>query len=121
MCFRTICDSVLVDNIVVDTKNHSNFCACNFTKIIECDITYEAKVTSHHLLQSNYTLLHKLMPTPTGMNLTLVRQLLLHQDLMKIFKKIQESRQKTLVTVHHDVGKIHRDVERVKQDGEHRW
>ncbi|XP_036261996.1 uncharacterized protein LOC118701477 [Molothrus ater] len=121
-CFRTICDSVLVDNIVVDTKNHSNFCACNFTKITGCDIAYEAKVTSHHLLQSNYTLLHKLMPTPIGMNFTLVRQLMLHQDLIRILEKIKESGQKTLVTVHHhDVGKIHRVIERVKQDGEHRW
>ncbi|XP_058678406.1 uncharacterized protein LOC131570082 isoform X2 [Ammospiza caudacuta] len=56
--------------------------------------------------------LMKLMPTPIGMNLTLVRQLLLHQDLIDILKKIKESGQKTLVTVHHNVRQIHRVMER---------
>uniref|UniRef100_A0A8D2M1W2 Ig-like domain-containing protein n=1 Tax=Zonotrichia albicollis TaxID=44394 RepID=A0A8D2M1W2_ZONAL len=41
----------------------------------------EAPVTSHYLWQSNYTLIHKLMSTPIEMNLTLVRKLLLHQNL----------------------------------------
>lgn len=91
-CFRTTCDSVLVENVVVDTKkNHSNFCACNFTKISGYDFSYEAPVTSHYLLQSNYTLIHKLVPTPIGMDLTLVKQLLLHQDLVGILEKIKEN------------------------------
>ncbi|XP_064591958.1 uncharacterized protein LOC135459657 [Zonotrichia leucophrys gambelii] len=120
-CFRTTCDSVFVEDVVVDTKNHSNFCACNFTEIVGCDFFYKAPVTSHYLLQSNYTLIQKLMPTPIGMNPTLVRQLLLHQDLVDILEKIKENEQKTLVTVHHNVRQIHRVMERVKQDAEHRW
>ncbi|XP_053789840.1 uncharacterized protein LOC128783219 [Vidua chalybeata] len=120
-CFRTTCDTVFIESTVVDTKNHSNFCACNFTKIAGCDFSFVAPVTSHELLESNLTLIHKLLPTPIGMNLTLVKQLLLHQDLIEILGKIKENGQKTLVTVHHDVQEIHRVVERVKSDAVHRW
>lgn len=110
-CFRTICDTVFVENTVVDTKNHSNFCACNFTKITGCDFSYKALLTSHYLLQSNYTLIHKLSPTPIGMNLTLVKQLLLHQDLIEILEKIKKNGQKPLITVHHNVKEIHCVIE----------
>lgn len=99
----------------MDTRNHSNFCACNFTRIVGCDFSYVAPVTSHQLLQSNYTLIHKLIPTPIGMNLTLVKQLLLHQDLAEILGKIKKDGQKTLVTVHHNVKQIHRVMGKSKE------
>lgn len=120
-CLRTACDKVFIENLVVDTKNNSNFCVCNFTKITGCDFSYLAPVTSYHLLQSNYTLIHQLLPTPIGMNLTLVKQLLLHQDLIEILEKIKKNGQKTLVTLHHNVKEIHHVLERVKKDAEHGW
>lgn len=119
-CFRAICDFVFVENVVVHTKNHSNFCACNFTKISGCDFSYEAPVTSHYPLQSNYTLIHKLMPTPVGMDLTLVRQLLPHRDSAEILEKMKKKGQKALVSVHHNVRQIHRVMDRVDKDAEHR-
>ncbi|XP_069631692.1 uncharacterized protein [Haliaeetus albicilla] len=121
VCLRTVCDSLSVDEVVVETKNHSNFCVCNFTKIVGCDFSYLAPVTSHQLLQSNYMLIHELLPIPIGMNLTLVKQLLQHKDLVEILEKIRENGQKTLITVHHDVKEIHRVLERVQKDAEHRW
>ncbi|XP_055654992.1 uncharacterized protein LOC129784051 [Falco peregrinus] len=51
-------------------------------------------------------------PVPTGMNLTLVKQLLQHQDLIKILEKVRENEQKTLITVHHNVEEIHRVLRR---------
>ncbi|XP_063277375.1 uncharacterized protein LOC134563397 [Prinia subflava] len=121
VCLRTICDSVFVEGVEIGVKNHSNLCVCNFTKIEGCDFSYIAPVTSHYLLQTNYTLIHKLFPTPIGMNLTLVKQLLLHRDLNNILNKIREDGQRTLVTVYHNVEKIHRVLERVKKDAEHKW
>uniref|UniRef100_A0A8D2P6W1 Envelope glycoprotein n=1 Tax=Zosterops lateralis melanops TaxID=1220523 RepID=A0A8D2P6W1_ZOSLA len=120
-CFRTVCNAVVVENVMVDTKNHSNFCVCNFTTITGCDFSYKAPVTSYHLLQSNFTLIHQIMPVPIGMNLTLVKQLLLHQDLIEILEKIKKNGQKTLVTVHHDMKEIHHVMERMKKDAEYRW
>lgn len=55
------------------------------------------------------------------MNLTLVKQLLKHQDLIKILKGIQEDGEKTLITVHHDTKEINRVLQRVKQDTDHSW
>lgn len=69
-CLRTACDKVFIENLVVDTKTHSNFCVCNFTKSTGCDFSYLAPLTSYCILQSNYTLIHQLLPTPTGINLT---------------------------------------------------
>lgn len=76
-CMRTVCDSILADNITVATNNHSNI--CNFTESIACDFSYAAPVTTQ-LLQSDYELIHNL-PTPMGMDLTLLKKLLRHDDL----------------------------------------
>ena len=118
VCLRTVCEFLTVDKVIVETKNYSNLCIYNFTKIIECDFSYLAPVMSHQLLQSNYTLIHNLQPTPIGMNLTLVKQLLQHKDLVKILEKVWENGQKNppkLITVHHNVEEIHRVLERAKR------
>lgn len=64
---------------------------------------------------------HKLSPALIGMNLTLVRQLMDHQDLAKILKEVQENGQKTLVTVYHDIKEISKVLQRVKQETNHHW
>uniref|UniRef100_A0A8C3V036 Uncharacterized protein n=1 Tax=Catharus ustulatus TaxID=91951 RepID=A0A8C3V036_CATUS len=120
-CLRTACDSIYVENLVISTKNHSNFCVCNFTKITGCDFSFVAPVISHHLLQSNYTLISHLLPTPIGMNISLVKQLLLHQDLIGILERTKRNGQKTLITVFHNVKEIHHVLERVKRVAEYRW
>ena len=117
---RTACTFVRIDNDNIPV-NHSNVCICNFVKITGCDFTYLAPVVSHQLIKANYTIYHKLSPTPIGMNLTLVRQLIKHQDLMDILKKAQKSGKKTLITVHHDMGEISRVLLRVGQNASHYW
>uniref|UniRef100_A0A8B9BUJ2 Uncharacterized protein n=1 Tax=Anser brachyrhynchus TaxID=132585 RepID=A0A8B9BUJ2_9AVES len=123
VCLRTACAFVEVDkeNITLPSKNHSNFCICNFVRIFGCDFLYMAPVVSHQLIKSNNTMYHKLLPTPIGMSLTLVKQLVKHQDLIKILKGIQENGEKTLITVHHDTKEISRVLQRVKQDTNHNW
>ncbi|KAK4820842.1 hypothetical protein QYF61_007816, partial [Mycteria americana] len=86
-----------------------------------CDFNYSAPVTTHQLLQANYTLYQDLLPTRIGMNLTLVRKLLQHDDLNQLLERIRNNGHKTLVTVHHDAEEIHRVLEQVKQDGGHYW
>uniref|UniRef100_A0A8D2M0Y0 Uncharacterized protein n=1 Tax=Zonotrichia albicollis TaxID=44394 RepID=A0A8D2M0Y0_ZONAL len=85
VCLRTACDAVKIDSndVVLSSRNHSNFCICNFVKIIGCDFSYLAPVTSHQMIQANYTMYHRLPPTPIGMNLTLVKQLIKHQGLLE--------------------------------------
>ena len=89
--------------------------------ITGCDFSYLAPVTSHQLLKSNYTLIHELPPVSMGMNLTLVKQLLQHQHLIKILEKVRENERKTLIAVHHNVEEIHRVLRRVRKDAEHGW
>ncbi|KAK4811065.1 hypothetical protein QYF61_016351 [Mycteria americana] len=111
-------------NVTVDTSNRSNICVCKFTKIMGCDFNYSAPVTSYQLLQSNYTLSQDLLPTPIGMNLTLVKKLLQHDDLCQLLECVQNNGHKTLITVHHDAEETHHVLEGVEglgKDGEHHW
>ncbi|XP_053789324.1 uncharacterized protein LOC128782859 [Vidua chalybeata] len=123
VCLRTLCDVIEIDKNKVSlfTRNHSNFCICNFIKVTGCNFNYSAPVVSHQLIKSNYTTYNKLPPTPIGMNLTLVKQLMKHQDLIKIIEEIHKKGQKTLVTVHHDITEINRVLQRVKKDASHNW
>ncbi|XP_067170013.1 uncharacterized protein [Apteryx mantelli] len=121
VCMRTLCNLIFIDNITVDTSNHSNICVCNFSKVMGCDFNYSAPVVSHQLIQSNYTLSQDLLPTPIRMNLTLVRKLLQHDDLCQLLKRIRNNGQKTLITVHHDAEEILHILERVKKNGEYHW
>ncbi|XP_068280354.1 uncharacterized protein [Nyctibius grandis] len=121
VCLRTACDSLTIEYEVVQIDNHSNLCICNFTKIVGCDFSYQAPVTSHQLIKSNYTLFHQLSPVPIGMNLSLVKQLMNHTDLTEILQDVKESGQKTLITVHHDTEKIYKVLKRIKEDTTHNW
>ena len=76
---------------------------------------------SYQLLQSNYTLSQDLLPNPIGMNLTVVKKLLQHDDLCQLLEHIQNNGQKTLIIVHHDTEEVHHVLERVKKDGERHW
>lgn len=98
VCLRTICTLMMIDNwsMNITAGNHSNFCICNFTKIVGCDFSYLAPVVSHELIKSNYTLYHELSPAPIGMNLTLVKQLIKHQDLVEILEGIRKKMGKRL-------------------------
>ena len=75
---------------IVDISDHSNVCVCNFTKILGCDFSYSAPVTSRQLIAPHYILLHP-PPTPIGMNLTLVKKLLLREDLKRLMKQVREN------------------------------
>lgn len=114
-CMRTLCDSVFIGNTTVETYHHSN------TKIMGCNFNHLAPVTSHQVLQSNYTLGQDLLPTPTGMNLIMVRKQFQHDDPSQLIKWVQNNRQKTLTTIHRDAERIQCIVERVKKNGEHHW
>ncbi|KAI6058574.1 Protein NYNRIN [Aix galericulata] len=85
VCMRTHCDSIVIDNTIVDTSHHSNVCVCNFTKILGCDFSYAAPVNSCQGIAPHYI---NLPPTPIGLKLTLVKKLLLHEDLKWLIKQV---------------------------------
>ena len=82
---------------------------------------YSAPVTSRQLLPSNYTLYQDLLPTPIGMNLTLVRKLPQHDDLCQLLKRAQNNGQRNPITIRHDAERIYHVLERVKKGREHHW
>lgn len=88
VCIRTLCDSIFTDNTTAETYNHSNISIVILAELWD-PTNYSAPLTTHQLLQPNYTLYQDLLPTPIGMNLTLVRKLLPHDDLSQLLKLIR--------------------------------
>ncbi|XP_074667533.1 uncharacterized protein LOC141917846 [Strix aluco] len=121
VCMRTRCDSLLIDGTVHNITNKSNLCVCNFSVIIGCDFHFSVPITTYDDLSFNYMLYHELQPTPIGMSLTIIEQLLQHPDLIDLLQQAQKTGQKTLITVQHDIEEIHQVLTRVKRDGEHQW
>ena len=73
------------------------------------------------MIKANYTTYHHLSPTPTGMNLALVKLIIKHPDLDEILKEIKENGEQVLITVHHDAEEISKVLQRIKQETSHHW
>lgn len=110
----------MIDDLVVN-ETQSNLCICNFTRVEGCDFSYEAPVISHQYIKASLTTVQEILPMPIGMNLTLVAQLLKHQDLKKILKKVKDVGKKTLITIHHDTETIKTVFKRLEGQLSHHW
>lgn len=101
--------------------NHSNLCICNFVKIGGCYFSYQATVLLYQYAKTNFTTVQEILSTPIGVNLTLVKQLLRHEDLGNILKEVKETEKKTLITFHHDAEEIGKVLRQVRDDMTHHW
>ncbi|XP_068023774.1 uncharacterized protein [Melanerpes formicivorus] len=122
VCFRTACTHVQINHIYSQAVfNDSNTCACNVAVIRGCDFVYRAPVLTSQLLIRNYTLYRSITPTPIGMDLSLVKELLEHAGLQQLLENAKAEARRILITVHHDGSAIKQVMERIKRVGEHRW
>ncbi|XP_067153359.1 uncharacterized protein [Apteryx mantelli] len=122
VCFRTMCKYVVINEIYNQTVfNDSNMCACNVAIIRGCDFVYKPPVFTSQLLIRNYTLYHSITPTPIGMDLSLVKEMLEHANLQQLLENAKAEAKKILITVHHDGNVIKQVMERIKKVGEHHW
>lgn len=99
---RSHCDSKVIDNIIVDTSNHSNICGYIFTKILDTQ-----------LLSPLTKLLHPIMVYFMICCLLLLEWTLprwRNYYYMKTWNnwwnKFEKNRQNTLITLHHDIEEI---------------
>ncbi|NP_001159385.1 uncharacterized protein LOC422926 [Gallus gallus] len=122
VCFRTMCKYVQINDIYNQTVfNDSNTCACNVAIIRGCDFVYKPPVFTSQLLIRNYSLYRSITPTPIGMDLSLVKEMLEHANLQQLLENAKAEAKKILITVHHDGNVIKQIVERIKRVGEHHW
>ncbi|XP_017666668.1 PREDICTED: uncharacterized protein LOC108495470 [Lepidothrix coronata] len=56
-CVRTFCVNFTIDTCH-EVVNDTNFCVCNFTKIIGCDFNYTIPITTEQLIENDYLLYH---------------------------------------------------------------
>ncbi|XP_055648759.1 uncharacterized protein LOC129783095 [Falco peregrinus] len=111
-CLRTKCNTITVDGEVKETAQYSNYCICNFTTITGCDFSYSAAVVSHQFLKSNFTPSQMIIPTPIGLNISSIKELLKHADLQRILEETKEKGHETLLMIHHDVEGIKKVLKR---------
>nr|XP_010297308.1 PREDICTED: uncharacterized protein LOC104632952 [Balearica regulorum gibbericeps] len=122
VCFRTMCKYVQINEVYNQTVfNDSNMCACNVAIIRGCDFVYKPPVFTSQLLIRNYTLYRSITPTPIGMDLSLVKEMLEHATLQQLLENAKAEAKKILITVHHDGNVIKQVMERIKRVGEHHW
>ncbi|XP_059701393.1 uncharacterized protein LOC132326766 [Haemorhous mexicanus] len=122
VCFRTTCKYVQINEAYNQTVfSDSNMCACNVATIRGCDFVYKPPVFTSQLLIRNYTLYRSITPTPIGMDLSLVKEMLEHADLQQLLENAKAQAKKILITVHHDGKVIKQVLERIKRVGEHHW
>ncbi|KAM4673958.1 uncharacterized protein AAGF69_002726 [Amazona ochrocephala] len=122
VCFRTMCKHVQINEVYNQSMfNDSNMCACNVAVIRGCDFVYKPPVFTSQLLIRNYTLYRSITPTPIGMDLSLVKEMLEHANLQQLLENAKAEARKILITVHHDGSVIKQVVERIKRVGEHHW
>ncbi|XP_058280377.1 uncharacterized protein LOC131378803 [Hirundo rustica] len=105
VCLRTACPIIKIDNQIVN-ETQFNLCVCNFVRIKGCDFSYRVPIISHQYIKANLATVQKILPVPIGMNLTLVAQLLKHNELGEIIKEIRDEGKETLITIHHDTETI---------------
>ncbi|XP_027758309.1 uncharacterized protein LOC114067216 [Empidonax traillii] len=122
VCFRTMCKYVQINEAYNQTVfNNSNMCACNVATIRGCDFVYKPPVFTSQLLIRNYTLYRSITPTPIGMDLSLVKEMLEHENLQQLLENAKAKAKKILITVHHDGNVIKQVMERIKRAGDHHW
>lgn len=108
----------MVKEITVN-ETQFNLCICNF--IEGCDFSYQAPVILHQQIKANLIAVQEILPVPIGMNLTLVTQLLKHNELKEILEEVKNAGKKTLITIHHDTETIQRVLKRLEKDSSHHW
>lgn len=117
VCLRTACPPRKVNEISVN-GTQENLCIWNFVKIEGCDFSYQAPVTSYQHVKVNLTV-QEISPVPGGMNLTLVAQLLKHNEFKDSLQEIKNEGKKTLITIHRDTETIWRVFKRLEEGPSH--
>ncbi|XP_017695589.1 PREDICTED: uncharacterized protein LOC108510426 isoform X1 [Lepidothrix coronata] len=119
-CIRTPCVDVVIDNCL-EVTNDTNFCICNFTKIVGCDFSYTAPITTQQLIEAEYTLYHEVPKLQIGMDTKLLKEMLMHPEVRKLAQKVNQTTQRMVWQVEHNSEGIKNILAKVTQVGQHHW
>ena len=97
ICVRTLYNSTFIDNTTAGQIITQMFLFVLLPKSWDAT-NYSAPVTTYQWLQSSYTSYQDILLTPTGMNLTLVRKLLQHDDPSQLLTRIQNNKEPWLLS-----------------------
>ena len=117
-CVSTSCVNITIDNCH-EKANGTNFCVCNFTRIVGCDFDYVVPVTTRQLIEADYTLYHDV--PKLQIDISLLEARLRHPDIEKLVQEVNRMAQRMLWQVKHDSENIKSILANAEQVGQLYW
>ncbi|XP_063038038.1 uncharacterized protein LOC134433074 [Melospiza melodia melodia] len=119
-CVRTACDNVTIDNCQEETNN-TNFCVCNFAKIVGCDFHYTVPITTQQLINANFNLYQEISKLQIGMDVKILKAMLAHPEVKKLVQKVNQTTKRMVWQIEHNSERIKNVLTKVEQVGQHHW
>ncbi|KAL9870446.1 uncharacterized protein GJ701_012253 [Geothlypis trichas] len=119
-CVRTACDNVTIDNCREETNN-TNFCVCNFTKIVGCDFHYTVPITTQQLINTDLNLYREIPELQIGMDVKILKAMLAHPKVKKLVQRVNQTTKRMVWQVEHDSERIKNVLTEIEQVGQHHW
>lgn len=91
-CIRTLCLHIFID-YCPEIANGTNLCVCNFSRIVGCDFDYSVPLTTMQLIEAEYTLYYDVPHLQIGMNIDLLKAILIHPDTEQLGREVNSTTQ----------------------------
>lgn len=111
-CIRSWCEEFLVNyHYKIPHNPYVNFCLCSVFSVIGCDINFTRHEIPMQTVYAYYILYNHIEPIHLGVDITALRQLMLHPDLKEHLRQLRKESKEVMVTVHHASSKIQRRIQ----------
>lgn len=115
VCIRTACKNLTVNlkfNVIV--PENENICLCSVYSVYGCDIKFIQQQVSLVDIYTHYQLYKGIEPVSLGTNITLIKQLINHPEMLIQLEKLKEQGREIDLAVHHSSAQIESVWDRVK-------
>uniref|UniRef100_A0A8D2LZR5 Uncharacterized protein n=1 Tax=Zonotrichia albicollis TaxID=44394 RepID=A0A8D2LZR5_ZONAL len=119
-CVRTACDNITIDSCQEETNN-TNFCVCNFTKIVGCDFHYTVPITTQQLINADFNLYQEIPKLQIGMDVKILKAMLAHPKVKQLVQKVNQTTKRMVWQGEHNSEKKTNILTEVEQVGQHHW
>lgn len=122
VCIRTNC-KILTVNIKfnVSVPLNENVCICNVYSVRGCDIDFVQSQISLVNIYAHYKLYENIEPISLGTNITLLKQLVTHPEMLEQIRKLKDQGRDIDIAIHHSATQIETVLDRIKTSSQNSW
>lgn len=122
VCVRTFCNYLMVNvKFNISVPQYENLCMCNVYSVSGCDIKFIQQQVSLVDIHTHYQLYQNISPVQLGTNLSLIKQLIEHPEMLIKLKLLKEEGHEIDLAVHHSANQIENVLDRVKKASANSW